>query len=140
MAIYHFHAKMVHRGKGQSTVAAAAYRSGSRLLEESTGITHDYTHKHGVEHSEILAPEDAPAWVFDRHTLWNTVEASEKRKDAQVAREIVLALPANATLSDEDRIALAPSFAEQLFVVKELAEQLGAHRPHDGNSESEWAN
>jgi hypothetical protein len=66
MAIYHFHAKMVQRKLGQSAVAGAAYRSGSRLYEESTGITHDYTLKVGVEHSEILAPEDAPAWVFDR--------------------------------------------------------------------------
>jgi hypothetical protein len=88
LAIYHFHAKMVQRKLGQSAVAGAAYRSGSRLYEEATGITHDYTFKQGVEHSEILAPQDAPPWVSDRHTLWNTVEAAEKRKDAQVAREI----------------------------------------------------
>jgi hypothetical protein len=42
MAIYHFHAKMVSRAKGESTVAGAAYRSGSRIYEVSTGITHDY--------------------------------------------------------------------------------------------------
>ena len=80
MAIYHFHAKMVRRNLGQSTLAAAAYRSASKIYEQATGITHDYTNKRGVEHAEILAPENAPAWVFDRHTLWNTVEASEKRK------------------------------------------------------------
>jgi MobA/MobL family len=45
MAIYHLHAKIVQRNKGQSAVAAAAYRSGSLLIEETTGITHDYTQK-----------------------------------------------------------------------------------------------
>ena len=72
--------------------------------------------------------------------LWNAAEAAEKRKDAQVAREIVLALPANAELTDEDRIGLARSFAEQHFVAKGLAVQLDVHRPHEGESESERAN
>jgi MobA/MobL family len=73
---------------GQSVVAGAAYVPDPKLYENATGITQDYTHKVGVEHSEILASADTPAWVFDRLTLWNTVEASEKRKDAQVAPEI----------------------------------------------------
>src|SRR5580692_1287 len=79
-------------------------RSGSELYENATGITHDYTHKRGVEHSEILAPADAPTWVFERHTLWNTVEASEKRKDAQLAREIEVGLPIE--LKDREQVAL----------------------------------
>src|SRR6202012_4400319 len=103
MAIYHFHAKMVHRAKGQSVVAGAAYRSGSKLHENATGITHDYTHKSGVEHSEILAPTGAPGWIFDRSALWNAVEASEKRKDAQVAREIEVGLPIE--LKDKEQVA-----------------------------------
>jgi hypothetical protein len=73
MPIYHLHAQMVKRAEGESSVAGAAYRSGSLLYEESTGLTHDYTRKRGVEHSEILA--------------------AERRKDAQVAREIELRLP-----------------------------------------------
>ena len=134
MAIYHFHAKMVHRNKGQSTVAAAAYRSGSRLLEESTGITHDYTHKRGVEHSEILAPADAPAWVFDRHTLWNTVEASEKRKDAQVAREIEVGLPIE--LKDREQVALLRDFVKREFVTKGMVADIGIHRDNPNNPHS----
>ena len=77
MAIYHLTAKMVKRSAGRSAVAAAAYRSGSLLHEEATGITHDYSRKVGVEHTEILAPDEAPAWVFDRGRLWNAVEAAE---------------------------------------------------------------
>jgi hypothetical protein len=101
VAIFHLHAQMVKRAEGESSIAGAAYRSGSRLYEESTGLVHDYTRsKHGVEHSEILAPDGAPAWVHDRHTLWNTVEAAERRKDAQVAREIEVGLPIELSKSE----------------------------------------
>lgn len=134
MAIYHFHAKMVSRAKGESTVAGAAYRSGSRLYEESTGITHDYTHKHGVEHSEILAPDRAPTWVFDRHTLWNTVEASEKRKDAQVAREIEVGLPIE--LKDKEQVALLRDFVNREFVAKGMVADIGIHRDNPQNPHS----
>jgi hypothetical protein len=64
--------------------------------------------------------------------LWNVAEEAEKREDAQVAREIVLALPANAELTAEDRIALARSFGEQHFVARGVAVQLDVHAPHEG--------
>ena len=48
--------------------------------------------------------------------LWNAAEAAERRKDAQVAREIVLALPADREVTTEDRVAMARSFAEEHFV------------------------
>ena len=38
MAIYHLEAKMVSRGAGRSAVAAAAYLSCSRMLNEYTGL------------------------------------------------------------------------------------------------------
>ena len=134
MAIYHFHAKMVHRAKGESSVAGAAYRSGSKLYEASTGITHDYTHKSGVEHSEILAPSGAPAWVFDRNTLWNTVESFETRKDAQVAREIEVGLPIE--LEDREQVALLRDFVNREFVSKGMVADIGIHRdnPHNPHS------
>jgi Ti-type conjugative transfer relaxase TraA len=134
MAIYHFHAKMVQRKLGQSSVAGAAYRSGSRLYEESTGITHDYTFKQGVEHSEILAPEDAPDWVFDRATLWNTVENCEKRKDAQVAREIEVGLPIE--LKDNEQVALLRDFVNREFVAKGMVADIGIHRDNPNNPHS----
>jgi hypothetical protein len=68
-------------------VAAAAYRASEALHDERYGLMHDYTRKEGVEHSEILLPEGAPKSLADRQTLWNQVEANEKRKDSQLARE-----------------------------------------------------
>jgi Ti-type conjugative transfer relaxase TraA len=134
MAIYHFHAKMVHRAKGQSAVAGAAYRSGSKLYENSTGITHDYTFKIGVEHSEILAPAGAPTWVHDRATLWNTVESAEKRKDAQVAREIEVGLPLE--LKDKEQVALLRDFVNREFVSKGMVADIGIHRDNPNNPHS----
>jgi ATP-dependent exoDNAse (exonuclease V) alpha subunit len=134
VAIFHLHAQMVKRAEGESSVAAAAYRSGSRLYEESTGLVHDYTRKRGAEHSEILAPDGAPAWVHDRHTLWNTVEAAERRKDAQVAREIEVGLPIE--LSNSEQLALVRDFAKREFVAKGMVADIGIHRdnPHNPHS------
>ena len=82
MAIYHCSVKIISRSSGRSSVAAAAYRSGEKLLNQREGIEHDFTRKQGIEHSEIILPENAPAEYQSRETLWNAVELSEKRKDA----------------------------------------------------------
>src|SRR3954466_8015057 len=91
VAIYHFSAKVIGRSSGRSAVAAAAYRSASALLDEREARTHNFSHKTDVVHSEILLPEGAPERWADRAVLWNAVEAAEKRKDAQLAREVEFA-------------------------------------------------
>ena len=78
---------------GRSAVASASYRSGETLHDERLDRTFDYTRKEDVLHAEIVAPANAPAWVYDRARLWNGVEAAEKRKDARLARDIIAALP-----------------------------------------------
>ena len=99
MAIYHLSAKVITRAKGQSVIACAAYRAGERLNDERHGEVYDYTKKQDIAHSEILLPDNAPQWMRDRGKLWNAVEQSEKRKDAQLAREVQVALPRELTLS-----------------------------------------
>ena len=66
MAIYHCSIKVISRGKGKSAVAAAAYRAGEKITNGFDGMTHDYTHKGGVVHTEILLPDHAPAEYADR--------------------------------------------------------------------------
>ena len=75
MAIYHLTANVISRARGQSMVAAAAYRLGAALRDQRYGVTHNYAGKRGVTHSEIMAPVVAPHWAHDREALWNTVEA-----------------------------------------------------------------
>jgi Ti-type conjugative transfer relaxase TraA len=131
VAIYHLSAKIVSRAKGQSVVAAAAYRASEALYDNRYGLTHDYTRKEGVEHSEILAPEEAPAWVHDRETLWNTVEQWEKRRDAQLAREIEIGLPVELTHSEN--VELVREFVKANFVSKGMVADFSIHEDDSNN-------
>ena len=79
MAIYHFSAKIISRAAGSSALAAAAYRSASRLHDERLGRHHDFSNKAGVVHSEVLLPDGAPEACQDRELLRNAVEAAELR-------------------------------------------------------------
>ena len=116
MAIYHFNAKLISRGlsTGVNAVAAAAYRSGSRLKCLRTGLTHNYCRKREVTSCSILAPANSPSWVYDRSQLWNTVESGETRKNSQLAREIVLGIPIE--LTSECRSTLLDGFVREAFV------------------------
>jgi Ti-type conjugative transfer relaxase TraA len=116
LAIYHLTAKVISRARGQSVTAVAAYRSGSALRDERYGLTHNYTRHRRVAHAEIMSPGGAPAWVQDRETLWNRVEAGERRKDAQLARAIEVSLPVE--LSVTESVALLRDYIAQEFVSK----------------------
>lgn len=135
MAIYHLSAKIVGRSSGRSSVAAAAYRSASRLHDDRTGQDHDYTRKGGVVHSEILAPSNAPEWMSDRAALWNAVEQVEKRRDAQLAREIEVALPRE--LDRNTRTSMVRQFIQKEFVDAGMIADLSVHeeRARDGGEQ-----
>ena len=125
MAIYHFTAKVISRSKGRSAVAAAAYRSASEIRDYRQDLTFDDAAKADVIHSEILAPEGSPEWIYNRELLWNAVEAGEKRRDAQVAREVEFALPEE--LNRAEAIALAREFVEREFVSRGMVADLNVH-------------
>ncbi len=125
MALYHFSAKVISRANGSSAVAAAAYRSASRLEDERLGRGHDFSNKSGVVHSEILAPEGSPERWQDRETLWNEVELGEKRKDAQLAREIEFAIPRE--MIPAQGVELARDFVQAEFVDRGMVADLNVH-------------
>ena len=131
IAIYHCSIKIVSRGKGKSVVAAAAYRSGEKLTNEWDGLTHDYTKKGGVVHSEILLPAHAPPAFSDRSTLWNSVELSEKSNNAQLAREVEIALPVE--LSREEQTRLVREYCSSQFVSKGMIADFNLHDTGGGN-------
>ena len=140
MAIQFARARYISRSTGGSAVRSAAYNAREAIEAERTGEVFYFRHRDAPEHHEVLLPEGAPERFAQAGELWNAAEAAERRKDAQVAREIVLALPANAEVTTEDRIAMARSFAEEHFVSKGLAVQLDVHAPHGAEAESERAN
>ena len=125
MAIYHFSVKVISRASGRSAVAAAAYRAGDRLHDERLDRDHDFTNKSGVVHSEVLLPENAPDEWHDRERLWNDVEAFEKRKDAQLSREVEFAIPREMTQAQG--VDLARDFAQAEFVDRGMIADLNVH-------------
>lgn len=130
MAIYHASMKPISRASGRSAVAAAAYRTGARLVNERDGIVHDYTAKSGVAHAEIVLPRASDAtWALDRSHLWNEAERNETRKDARVAREIEVSLPHE--LSDAARLELTREFAQYLADRHGVAVDFAIHVPQD---------
>lgn len=93
MAIYHMSIKNISRAKGKTAIAAAAYRAGTTLQDQETGITHSYTKKTEVAYTEIILPEHAPEEYRNREILWNEVQKVETQDRARLAREWEVALP-----------------------------------------------
>ena len=112
-------------------MAAAAYRSGERLVNEYDGMAHDYTRKGGIVHSEILLPPHAPPELADRSTLWNSVERIEKHRRAQLAREIEVALPAE--LDRDTQLKLVRDYCQKTFVNTGMCADICIHDKGDGN-------
>ena len=128
MAIYFVRARVIGRSGGRSAVAAAAYRSGLKITDEQTGIIHDYTKKQGIEHSEILSPiaaTTANAWLADRSKLWNKVEEIEKRYDAQLSREMIIAIPRE--LDRENQIELVHEYVQSSYVNRGMIADINLH-------------
>lgn len=127
MASYHLSVKTVSRSSGRSATAAAAYRAGEKIECEREGVTHDYTRRDGVEHTEIVTTKDAPKWAKDRGALWNAAEKAETRKNSTVAREFEIALP--ASLSAEQRKELVQKFAREIAERHKVAVDVAIHAP-----------
>jgi hypothetical protein len=133
MAIFSMRMQVIGRSAGRSATAAAAYRSGEQLTDERTGQVHDYTGKSDIYASEILKPENAPERLRDRATLWNEVEQVEKRKDAQLSREVMVALPVE--LSHDQKESLIREYVQTEFVSQGMIADIGyhdfdSHNPH----------
>jgi Ti-type conjugative transfer relaxase TraA len=118
MAVPHFSVSIVARGSGRSAVLSAAYRHCAKMDYEREARTIDYTRKQGLLHEEFVIPADAPEWlqsmIADRsvsgasEAFWNKVEEFEKRSDAQLAKDVTIALPIE--LSVEQNIELVRDF------------------------------
>lgn len=151
MAIYRLEAKIIGRAtggsapaaaayrsgetvgmaSGRSILSAAAYRSGEPLRDEGRGLAFDYSRKQHVEYAAIMAPDGAPAWVYDRQTLWNAVErredASKRPWHAQLAREVLVTLPRE--LSAAQCAALVRGFVQAEFTSQGMVADIALHRP-----------
>ena len=136
MAIYHLSVKPISRSAGRSATAAIAYRAGIVVDDLRTGATYDYRRRRGVESVDLVLPRGAPSWAQDRGALWNAAEQAEKRRDACVAREYEVALPAE--LSTEQRRRLVVDFAQELADREGCAVDVAIHAPGRGGDQRNW--
>jgi len=131
VAVYFLNIKTFGRSNGSSATSAIAYRAGERIRDERTGRVFDHSDRPGVMHTEIVLPgklADADmAWARDRSTLWNAVEAAETRRNSRVAREFLVALPAE--LSANQRLGLVRNFAQELADRHSFAVDFAIHAP-----------
>lgn len=125
MATYHCSVKVISRSGGRSISAASAYRAGARIEDHRYGVVHDYSRRKGVRFSEVRLPRGAPKWAADRPRLWAAIEAAESRKDAQLAREVVVSLPAELSL--QRQLAAVQSFVDEQFVALGMAADIAIH-------------
>lgn len=125
--------KSITRSKGQSAVAAAAYRSGKRLEDKRYGKIQDYSSRAGILSADIILPNSIKnqlsVTTIDRQVLWNTAESAEKRKDSRVAREWIVNLPFE--LPSDERKKLAHEFSQSLCDKYGVIADCCLHRPSE---------
>jgi ATP-dependent exoDNAse (exonuclease V) alpha subunit len=131
MAVYFLYMKTFGRGSGSTATSAIAYRAGERIRDERTGRVFDHTDRQDVLHKEIVLPskwaDSDMSWAQDRATLWNAVEAAETRSNARVAREFLVALPAE--LSREQQVELTRGFSRELADRHGFGVDFAVHAP-----------
>ena len=130
MAIYHCSIKIGSKSKGQSAIAASAYRSGEKLIDKQTGTVSDYTRKSGIVHSEVSLCANAPEAYSNREVLWNAVHDIEKANNAQLWREFEVALPQE--LDRTQQINTVRDFVNQL-TEQGMCADWSLHDKGDGN-------
>ena len=129
MAICHFSYKMLTRSKGHSAVGKAAYISGEKLYDKRLEKIFNHLKNSDLSYKEIILPINAPKRFLDREILWNEIEASEKRKDSQLARKIEVSLPRE--LTEEQNIRLVKEYIKNQFVSLGMIADLCIHRGHE---------
>jgi len=126
----HVQAKLVKRSEGRNVIAAAAYRSGENLIDRRDFRSFDYSRRQQVLATRLIAPEGASEWITSRNALWNLVEETERRKDAQLARELEVSIPAE--LDQTTRDELVWQFCEEQFVQRGMIADVAIHGPAEG--------
>ncbi len=130
MAIFHMNTKNISRGKGQSAIASASYRSGEKLYSERYNKTSFY-YRDIMPESFIIKPDYYPEWLSDREKLWNEIENVETSKNSRLAREFDIALPIE--LNNEKQRELIEDFIKTNFTNNGLIADVAIHRDDPNN-------
>ena len=131
MAIYHASIKNFSKAKGDSSIAAAAYRAGLDLVDTRTKELHRYSQRKGVVAVRMLAPAGSPDWCSHPDVFWDANQQGESRKNALVARELEVSLPHE--LSELQRLTLATELGQLLVDRYKCVVMVAVHEPVGGS-------
>lgn len=129
MAIFYLETKPIKRSEGRSSVAASAYRAGVSLVDERTGLKHNYEKKgkNGVVNKDCFMYQDGQKIQLDRGELWNTAEKAEKRKDGRTGRDFIANLPFE--LEPKQQESIVREFSEAIAKRYNVAIDWAIHLP-----------
>lgn len=130
MAIFHASAKMISRGAGKSLVQKTAYICGRNIFDEYCGMMRSYQRK-DVVFTKVILPAEAPAEYTDVQSLISAIDRSEKRKDAQTARELILALPIELTA--EEHVNFVCKCIKEFWISLGMCAIIAIHDAGTGN-------
>lgn len=126
MAIFHLDFKIVKRSEGRSSVAKAAYHARTRITDERTGDTYDYSRRTDLFGHFILAPVNSPKYIVkDSTALWNEVERVERQSNGQTSRYFDVAIPAQ--LNNDNKKKLVLEYCQKNFVEKGMIADIAFH-------------
>lgn len=132
MAIFHIDFKILKRSEGKSSLYLSAYNSRMRLKDEKTGLVFNYENKkEDLMHSDILLPKNAPESFKNRSVLWNEVE-KQKRKDSQLSRYFICALPRSLSLQENKK--LLEEYIQKNFINKGMCADYAIHNDAENNN------
>jgi MobA/MobL family len=134
VAIFHLNAhERVSRSAGQSSLASAAYIMRAQYSDERTGQVYDFLHLDAPQWIGMFSPKDAPDWTREAanaERFWNALELFEKRKDAQIALPLDIALPHEMT--QQQNVWLAQDYIRETFTRQGYVVLAAIHPPdHD---------
>lgn len=131
MEVISLHVGIISRRKGRSSVQIAAYCSRSKLHDEYTGKTYDYTDRNDLIYHNVMLPDCAPDGFHDSAILWNDVERIEKARNSRLARALTIALPKE--LGHDAHINMVRQYAQKFFVHRGMCADISIHDKGDGN-------
>ncbi|WP_341788960.1 AAA family ATPase [Rickettsia endosymbiont of Lasioglossum villosulum] len=137
MAIQFARIEIVGRSEGKNACLKAAYNARLIIKDERTNITYNFSKKGDNVYHAVLLPSHVDQKFKNPSILMNEVERSEKRKNSQLLKDVVIALPDDKELDLDDRITITHKIIEEMGWVRNgLGVQVDIHQPHDG--EKNW--
>ncbi|HBY7720654.1 TPA: hypothetical protein MI715_27925 [Klebsiella pneumoniae] len=135
MALYRLEMQNVSRSDGVSSVAKAAYRHRSVMIDNRTGEIHGEksANRDDLVYAEILRPKNTPDCLHvPSEVLWNIIEKKETRSNSRTAKEFKITLPRD--LSNEQNIELMKDFLLNHFVDKGIICDFVLHNDKDNKN------